>query len=343
MTLNFVDVSSFQTGVDFSQIPNLDGVFVKATEGVGYVNPAANAQFNSAKALGKRLGFYHFAGSSSARKIYAPMDEWSFFYRNTQGYLGKGVPMLDFEPYGFEPADALAWVLTWVTAHHNATGVWPILYMSASRVAEWHRTNPARAAQLAKTCALFVAGGPTYNTAMTTFAAPAQAPAVPSYWTLFGWQYCSNGSMGGVSPLDLNVGYLDGAGWDAYAKGSPAPAKPAPHPAPAPHPSQSPQAAPVTARRYVVRKGDVLADIATRYGVSVATLVSVNHLQNANLIYPGEVLTIPSKTVNTYTVRTGDILANIASAHGTTWQRIALLNHITNPNLIHAGQVLRMK
>lgn len=341
MTLNFVDVSSFQTGIDFSRIPNLDGVFVKATEGVGYVNPAANAQFGAAQKAGKRLGFYHYAGSSSARKIYNPVDEWAFFYRNTQGYSGKGVPMLDFEPYGFEPSDALMWVLKWVTAHHDTTGVWPILYMSASRVNEWHRKSPALAARIAKTCALFVAGGPVYNTAMARFAPPVHAPAVPSYWTLFGWQYCSNGNMGGVSPLDLNVGYLDGAAWDAYAHG--ATTKPTPHPSPTAQPPQKPQPPRVAAQRYTIRKGDTLAGIATRFGVSVSALAHVNHLRNLNLIYPGEVLTIPSKTADSYTVRTGDILANIASSHGTTWQRLALLNNIPNPNVIHVGQVLRMK
>lgn len=49
---------------------------------------------------------------------------------------------------------------------------------------------------------------------------------------------------------------------------------------------------------YTVRKGDTLWGIAARYygkGNEYQRLASANHIKNANLIYPGQVLTIPAR------------------------------------------------
>ena len=44
---------------------------------------------------------------------------------------------------------------------------------------------------------------------------------------------------------------------------------------------------------YVVQRGDWLARIAQRYGVSLWAMLQANPLMNPNLIYPGQVLIIP--------------------------------------------------
>ena len=43
---------------------------------------------------------------------------------------------------------------------------------------------------------------------------------------------------------------------------------------------------------YVVQKGDNLTRIAQKYGTTVGQLVEWNHIQNPNLIYPGQVLRV---------------------------------------------------
>ncbi|MBE3582720.1 MAG: LysM peptidoglycan-binding domain-containing protein [Limnochordaceae bacterium] len=47
-------------------------------------------------------------------------------------------------------------------------------------------------------------------------------------------------------------------------------------------------------QRYVVQPGDTLWAISRRFGVNIDAMVRLNHLTNPNLIYPGQVLLIPS-------------------------------------------------
>lgn len=60
-----------------------------------------------------------------------------------------------------------------------------------------------------------------------------------------------------------------------------------PTPSPNPLPSPSP-------RVHVVRKGENLTQIATRYGVTVAAIAAANGIADPNLIEPGQVLVIPN-------------------------------------------------
>lgn len=48
---------------------------------------------------------------------------------------------------------------------------------------------------------------------------------------------------------------------------------------------------------YTVVRGDTLRKIARRYGISWHVLADVNKIKNANLIYVGQVLTIPDVTI----------------------------------------------
>lgn len=93
-------------------------------------------------------------------------------------------------------------------------------------------------------------------------------------------------------------------------------------------------------RTYRVRRGDTLWAIARRYHTTVSELVSLNQIQNPNLIYPGQVLKLPGGTqaMRVYTVRPGDTLWGISRRVGTTVARLAGINKIRNPDLIYPGQ-----
>lgn len=94
---------------------------------------------------------------------------------------------------------------------------------------------------------------------------------------------------------------------------------------------------------YVVQRGDTLGKIAARMGVGVSDILAVNsQIQNASLIYAGQVINLPAVPVY-YTVKRGDTLRIIANRYGTSVYSLQLLNPtISDPNLIYAGQVLRV-
>lgn len=105
---------------------------------------------------------------------------------------------------------------------------------------------------------------------------------------------------------------------------------------------------------YTVRAGDTLASIAARYKTTIAAILSVNNILNADLVYVGQYLLIPiiRTTVvpgrsttrpasgRTYIVRHGDNLFAIAARFGRDVYAIARANGILNLNYIFVGQVL---
>jgi LysM repeat protein len=103
---------------------------------------------------------------------------------------------------------------------------------------------------------------------------------------------------------------------------------------------------------WVVVRGDTLKSLAIQFGTSVDTLLSLNKsITNANLIYEGQRLVVPSGRAvpvpppstdgQVYYAQKGDTLRIIASRFGTTVDAILKLNpQITNPNLIYVGQAI---
>ena len=151
-------------------------------------------------------------------------------------------------------------------------------------------------------------------------------PAVPSntgYWATWdGFQYSDAGNVPGISgQVDLDYfkdTMLINGGNDSGS--------------------------PDTSATYTVRPGDTLWAIARRFGTTIEALVQANDIPDPNLIYPGQVLTIPGRgeMQATYTVRPGNTLWAIARRFGTTVQELVSLNGIADPNLIYPGQVLRL-
>ena len=104
---------------------------------------------------------------------------------------------------------------------------------------------------------------------------------------------------------------------------------------------------------YTVQRGDTLFAIARRYGTTVDEIANINSIANPNLIYPGEVLKIPTNSTTEgeetrgtgdiiYTVQRGDTLSKIVREYNVSVAHIVELNDIENPNLIFPGQKLRI-
>ncbi len=106
---------------------------------------------------------------------------------------------------------------------------------------------------------------------------------------------------------------------------------------------------------HTVQRGESLASIAAKCGVSLLSLIQANpQIKNPRLIFRGNVINIPGTASSgtgatattvpisgTYTVRRGDTLFSIAQRHGVS---VSLLVQ-ANPNissLIHPGQVINL-
>lgn len=90
---------------------------------------------------------------------------------------------------------------------------------------------------------------------------------------------------------------------------------------------------------YVVKKGDSLYSIASKYNTSVSDIMKINNL-NTSLLNIGMVLKIPVKSSEiTYIVQSGDNLYSIARKYNTTIDSIRNKNNLTSNNL-SIGQIL---
>lgn len=328
MTMNGIDVSNWQAGIDLAAVP-CDFVIIKATQGTGYVNPDCDRAYQQAKRAGKLRGTYHYVGGGNA------VAEADYYINNIKGYLKDGLLAIDWEAAQNSAWGNEAYLEQLVRRVIERTGIKPLIYSMASRYAQ--------VAAVAKKldCGLWIAEYADMN--------PTGYQAHP--WREGAYacairQYASTGCLNGWGgDLDLNIAYMTRDQWAKYVnpggKPAAAPSKPAPAPAkPAPAPKPA-------GRTYTVQAGDTLSGIAAKLGVSTGA-ISGYRSGNPNLIYPGEVLKInggnaaPKPAARTYTVRAGDNLSSIAARYGTTYQALAAKNGIANPNLIYPGQVLKI-
>lgn len=97
-----------------------------------------------------------------------------------------------------------------------------------------------------------------------------------------------------------------------------------------------------TTSTHIVRSGETLSGIATKYGTTYQALASLNGLANPNYIYIGQQLKVSgtASASRVYVVLSGDNLSTIAQKLGTTYSSLAQKNGIANPNLIYPGQNL---
>ncbi len=94
---------------------------------------------------------------------------------------------------------------------------------------------------------------------------------------------------------------------------------------------------------YIVKSGDSLWSIASKYNTTVDKLKDINNL-SSNLLSIGQKLLIPrlsTESKKTYTVKSGDTLYKIAQNNDTTVTELINLNNLPTSNL-SIGQVLQL-
>lgn len=208
---NGIDISNHQGSMDLAKVlkqTKTDFVICKSTEGVKFVDKYCDKFMVTAQGAGKQVGFYHFARPewNSAKA------EAEFFLRQTKGYFGKGIPVLDWESSG---KSNVKWAKEWLDYIYDKTGVKPVIYMSESVVNAYNWKAVAD-----KGYGLWVARYRDYNIDRNYDMSTCGKKPVVKWWSFYMmWQWTSVGRLNGYSGnLDCDVFYGDSKTWDAYVK-----------------------------------------------------------------------------------------------------------------------------
>ena len=330
MSLKGIDISVWQNGLDLSKI-NFDFVIIKATEGKTIVDKCCDKFFQKALSMNKKIGIYHFANNSDN----TAEEEANWFIENTKGYIGKAIPVLDWED---NVTDNISWALKWLQMVEKAYGCKPLIYMNQSTENRYDWSPVVK-----ENYGLWIAKYRDYEKDYNYDMSKAGNKPNIKNWPFYAiWQWTSSGRLDGYDGnLDLDEFYGDEKDWDAYVGNSTdsdsSKNEVINEEVSSPKPSY---------QTYTVKSGDTLSGIAAKFGTTYQKIAADNNISNPNLIHPGDVLKINSGSVQpsyeTYVVKAGDTLSGIASRYGTTYQKIASDNGITNPNVIHPGQVLKI-
>lgn len=204
-TLRVIDAASHQGNMNQAAM-DFDALIVKATEGTGYINPYCDSEFQEAYKLGKKLGVYHFARNT----LNSAEAEANYFIKHTKGYVGKAIPVLDWED---KDTSNVAWALKWLQLVEKAYGCKPLIYMSEAVVNKYNWSSVVKG-NYGLWVAKYADYIPDYNFNM---AGAGKAPSVKWWGVIALWQWTSVGRLNGHSGnLDCSVFYGDRTTWDKY-------------------------------------------------------------------------------------------------------------------------------
>jgi GH25 family lysozyme M1 (1,4-beta-N-acetylmuramidase) len=154
-TVPGIDVSRWQGSINWTSVKNsgVQFAFVKATEGIDYVDPQFHNNMQGAKAAGVMVGTYHFCRLDSyATDPNDAINEANDYLESVMPYYRTGtyLPMVAdveaFPPFG-STAEARAFTSAWVQKFsdtiYNAVGVRPIVYQSLSRANSYYTSAVA--------------------------------------------------------------------------------------------------------------------------------------------------------------------------------------------------------
>ena len=326
-SMNGIDVSSHQTGIEVDKLSGVDFVITKATEGTTYVNPDCDRVYQDAKRAGYSLGVYHYASGGDA------LAEAKHFVNNISGYIGEAILVLDFESYAVN--QGVGWAKDWLDAVYNMTGVKPMIYMSNSVVHRYDWSSVKNAGYGLWNAAYYY-GYNRINGFMS--APPIKGSITPWDKNTIIYQYTSSGRLNGWNGnLDLDIYYGNVSDWNRLAGKTSSG-------------NYNPSDTPHTEDKiiyYTVQTGDTLSEIAQRYNTTYTAIANKNGIKNPNLIYVGQKLVISGSyesntatSEKTHTVKSGECLSVIASKYGINWKTLAQINNINSPYIIYPNQKL---
>lgn len=194
-----IDISKYQNVLDWNVLKQtindspaaVKGVYIKATEGQGYIDPNFKKNVIGASATQVPIGFYHFATINTTNILADSAAEARDFYNATKGYAVALPYVLDIEREDIKlsPPDLLKWIqnffLTLHTLGINDVAIYSGKYFLDASLPANHTLGDTR---------LWLAA-----------YVPAP-PKLPNGWSkAWLWQYSSAGIVPGISgKVDLN-------------------------------------------------------------------------------------------------------------------------------------------
>lgn len=192
-----LDLSNNNGPVNFERLhaAGTRRVYLKLTEGAGFVDGKHNDLRRRAMAAGLKVGEYHFARPSSS----TPREEADLFLRCLPKLIpGRSLrPCLDLEdPHASPGAKVAAWAEAWLARVYRELGKHPIIYGSPGYLEPCHfKRAPAR---------LWLASYGRNDGKEHPFTIPAPWSASD----LLAVQYSSAGKVAGVAdPVDVSHVY----------------------------------------------------------------------------------------------------------------------------------------
>lgn len=364
-----IDVSSWQGEIDFSQVKasGIEVVYIKSSEGFRSVDSYFEQNYANAKNAGLKVGFYHYV---TARSVGDAVKQANFFVSTISGKNPDCKLAMDFESFGsLGRAEINQIELTFMQTVKNVSGKDVIIYSDEYNANSTFESNlaiyPLWVAQ-------YEVSEPTVrehwsNWAGWQYTDRGEVPGISSYVDRDKFTnevFLDDTSEVPDVPTDkpdeneryttITIRYGDTLSELAIEYNTTVERLVELNNIANPNliyagdtlivPTSDPSSN--ITQIYVVQYGDTLSKIAQEYGTTVATLASINNIQNVNLIYVGQIIKIPSSSYDMshrlYVVKRGDTLWGISRRFGVSIARIVMLNRIANPNLIYPGNVLRI-
>ena len=314
-----IDISHHQGEIDFSKLKNhIDFAMVRTSYGAFYEDRKYKINIKELERFNVPYGLYHF---SYAKDIEGAKKEALNFINLIKNYNPTYPVVIDIE-YSDRTANVSNNTLndiayTFCTIVENA-GYYVMIYANLDYFN--NKLNDKRLDRYDKWLAEWK-NKPTYNKA-------------------FGiWQYSSKGKMPGINGnVDLNISYKD---YPSIIKSKNEEKKD----------TDKMVESNIKEINYIVKKGDTLTKIASKYNTTYNKLATYNNISNPNKIYIGQIIKIPNSNSNNninptaYVVKKGDTLTKIASKYNTDWKKIYSKNKNKigkNPNKIYPGMVLKI-
>ena len=208
--MNLIDISSHQAGINlenlFSQNPSLDGVIVKVSDNMYYVNPYAREWLDYLISHNKLAGTYHYLNLLGAEV------EAQHYVQAVEPWLGKVVLAIDYEAQTrYKGTKYLKACLDEV---YRLTGIKPLVYCSCSLIQEQDFTAIANDGYQ-----LWVAQYADFNPVSGFLETPWQRGSVEPFKRYVMHQYTSCGYLTGWDDnLDFDLFYGTAEDWAQLTK-----------------------------------------------------------------------------------------------------------------------------